>query len=123
MNESKEIKNTKEKPNLPFHYKLLRTILQSLLIFCFLLMCLYIVGNFQDFQDKSQEILLEVLSYTSIFTSLLTIPLIIENIIMLFTDKKKLYHVFSLIMMIFTVLFCFLCLGISHFIVFLADGL
>jgi len=120
MGESDKLQKTKN--NIPFHYKLLRTILQSLIIFCFLMMCLYIVGNFQNFQDKSQEILLNVLSYTAIFTILLTIPLFVENIIMLFTEKNKFRIILSILMLIFSVLICFLFMGISNIIVFLTDG-
>lgn len=116
-------KDSKKKHTHPFYYKLLRTIIQCLVIFCFLLFCLYIVGNFQNFGDKSQQILLKVLSYTSMFTSLLTIPLFIENLICLFVEKKKIKTILALLTLLITVILCFAFLGASHLIVYLAEGL
>lgn len=104
-------------------YKILKIVLICLVIFCFLLMCLYIMGNFQLFQDRSQGLILKVLSYTAIFTGLLTIPILIENVIMLFTENKKWKSIISIILLLLCIVFCVICLGISNIVIFLSEGI
>lgn len=106
----------------PFIYKLLSMIIICLIVFCSLLLGLYIMGNFQVFQDKSQTIILKVLSFTGIFTALLLIPLLLENIIMLITEKKKLMYLVRIIFVILAIIFCIICVGLSDIIIYLSEG-
>ena len=105
-----------------FIYKLLSMIIICLIVFCSLLLGLYIMGNFQVFQDKSQTIILKVLSFTGIFTALLLIPLLLENIIMLITEKKKLMYLVRIIFVILAIIFCIICVGLSDIIIYLSEG-
>ncbi|MCR4741501.1 MAG: hypothetical protein K5866_01330 [Treponema sp.] len=106
----------------PFIYKLLSMIIICLIVFCSLLLGLYIMGNFQIFQDRSQTIILKVLSYTGIFTALLSIPLLIENIIMLITEKEKIKYVIRILWVCLAIIFCILCVGLSDIIIYLSEG-
>ena len=57
--------------------------------FCIILITLYIIGNYQNFQDENQEWILTLLSYVAIFNSLFSIVLTVETAIKIFTEKQK----------------------------------
>lgn len=122
MNKFKLPKHLFKSPQ-SFLYKLTLTIIVALLFFCFMIILLYILGNYQGFQDKSQQIILNVVSYTSIFLGFITIPVIIELIIQIFTEPKKIKHVIYLVLMIITILFCILCSATSSIIDYLSMGI
>lgn len=121
MNKPKNLK--KSKISFLFVLKLTKTIILSMVVFCCLLIALYIVGNYQHFQDKSQQIILNTLSYFSIGTLFLTIPVIVESIIRLFTVSKKKDSIITLILMIISILITIGSLGFSSFVGFLSEGI
>lgn len=121
MNKSKNLKN--RKISFLFVLKLTKTIILSMVVFCCLLVCLYIVGNYQHFQDKSQQIILNTLSYFSIGTLFLTIPVIVESIIRLFTVSKKKDAIITLILMIISFIITLGTMGFSSFVGFLSEGI
>lgn len=111
-----------KKIKTPFLYRITQTIILTLVIFCIFLLILYIVGNFQNFQDESQKIILMVLLFSAILTTFLTVPIFVENIIMLFTLKKKKMRIISLILMILTVIFCTFCIIFCGVIELISEG-
>ncbi len=111
-----------KKIKTPLLYRITQTIILTLVIFCVFLLILYIVGNFQNFQDESQKIILKVLLFSAILTSFLTVPIFIENIIMLFTIKKKKMRIISLLLMILTVIFCAFCIIFCGAIELISEG-
>lgn len=122
MNKFKLPKQLFSTPN-SFLYKLTLTVISALMFFCIQLILLYILGNYQGFQDKSQQIILTVLSYTSIFVSIITIPVIFELILLIFTEKSKIKHIIYLILMILTIIFCLLFSTTSSIIDYLSTGI
>lgn len=122
MNKTRKFQKNRKKISFTFVLKLTKTIILTLCIFCILMIILYTVGNYQDFQDKSQQIILNTLSYTSIITLFLTIPVIIESTIRLFTVKKKSESIITIILMLITILIMIGCISISSVISFLSQG-
>lgn len=118
-----EFKYAKKTFSNTLTYKLTMILDFVLTIFCILLVTLYILGNYQDFLDNTQSTILIILSYTSVFTALLSICLTIETIIKLFTEKKKLIHIFYLVYLIFTTIICTLFSGFSNIISYLSMGI
>ena len=112
-----------KKITTPFLYRITQTVILSLFIFCVFLIILYIVGNYQNFQDLSQKSILSVLFYTSILNGFLTLPVIVENIIMLITFKNKTGRIISLVFMIFTDVFSVFCIILSGAVEVLSSGL
>lgn len=70
-------------------YRLTKNLVYLLLVFTILLFSIYIVGNFQNFLDKSQFLILSILSACSVFMVFLSFVGIIENVIMIFTNRNK----------------------------------
>lgn len=121
MNKLKNNKN--RKISFTFVLKLTKTIIYSMIIFCVLMIILYIVGNYQNFQDRSQQFILDTLSYSSICTLFLTVPVLIESFIRLFTVKKKADSIITIINMIFAILIMLGCMSFSSVVGFLSEGL
>ena len=97
-------------------YKFSMTLNLVITIFCVLLITLYIIGNYQNFQDENQKWLLSILSYAAIFNTLFSILLTAETAIKLFTEKHKIKNFINMIMLIASAIFCFFCTGTSNII-------
>ena len=122
MNKTTNILKNRKKISFTFVLKLTKTIILTLVVFCLLMNVLYVVGNYQNFQDKSQQIILDTISYTSIITIFLTFPVILESIIRIFTVKKKSDSIKTLILMILAIIIMIFCISFSSFIGYLSKG-
>lgn len=118
-----EFKYAKKTFSNTLTYKLTMILDVVLTIFCILLVSLYVIGNYQNFQDNTQSIILVILSYTAVFTTMLSICLFVETIIKLFTEKRKFMHIINGIYLIISTIFCILFSGMSNVISFLSMGL
>ena len=106
-----------------FIYRFFLTLNITVSVFCLILVVLYIVGNYQSFQDKSQQIIITCISYTSIFNMLMSLILLIESVFKIFTEKHKIKHILLVILLLITILFCFICMELSGIISYLSQGL
>ena len=105
-----------------FTYKFSMTMNLVITVFCIILITLYIIGNYQGFQDENQQWLLAILSYAAIFNSLLSILLTVETAIKLFTEKQKIKNLINMIALIASAVFCIFCTGISNIISYISGG-
>ena len=91
--------------------------------FCIILITLYIIGNYQGFQDENQQWILSILSYIAIFNSLFSIVLTIETGIKIFTEKQKVKNIINMIALILSAFFCIFCTGTSNIISYISGGI
>lgn len=103
-------------------YKVSMVINLTFTVFSILLVILYILGNYQNFQDHSQKLILDILSYISIFNSIFSILLFIESIFKLILENKKIKTVLNMIFLVFTIILELFCLEISTVISYLSTG-
>lgn len=92
-------------------------------VFCIILITLYIIGNYQNFQDENQQWILSVLSYVSIFNSLFSLVLAVETGIKIFTEKQKIKNLINMIALIASAIFCIFCTGTSNIISYISGGI
>ena len=104
-------------------YKFSLIICLTLAIFSLILGILYVVGNYQNFQDQTQQFILGVLSYVAIFNAILSFLLIVESIFKIILETKKLRTLFYFIFLLFTFFFELFSLEISTVISYLSKGL
>ncbi len=104
-------------------YKFSLIICLTLLLFSIILIGLYIIGNYQNFQDQTQQFLLELLSYIAIFNAILSILLIVESIFKIVLENRKVKSVINLFFLIITFIFELFSLEISTVISYLSKGL
>lgn len=122
MKKEIDFKYGKKKFSNSLTYKLSMTIHLIFSVFCLTLVVLYVIGNFQNFQDKSQQIILNSLAYSAIFTALLSIFLVIETIIKIFTEKNKGRNIFNLIYLLLTIIFSVIYIVLSCSINYVSLG-
>lgn len=77
-----------------------------MILFCFAIFFIFLMGNFQKFQDKTLLILLTTLSYSSILTILLSILLFVETVRKIFTENRKMKFIITLLFLLLTIIFC-----------------
>ena len=118
-----DFKYSKRRFSNTLTYKLSVTVSIALSIFCFILIMLYTIGNYQNFQDKNQEFLLSALSYISIFNSMFSFVLIIETVIKLFAEKNKFKNILNTIVLILSMIFCIFCTTTSNIISYISRGI
>lgn len=104
-------------------YKFSMTLNFAITVFCVILITLYIIGNYQEFQDENQQWILSVLSFAAIFNSLFSILLIVETAIKIFTEKHKVKNLINLLILIASAIFCIFCTGTSNIIGYLSGGI
>lgn len=104
-------------------YKFSLIVCLTLLLFSLILIGLYIIGNYQNFQDQTQQFLLELLSYIAIFNAILSILLIVESIFKIALENRKVKSVINLFFLIITFIFELFSLEISTVISYLSKGL
>lgn len=104
-------------------YKFSMTLNLAITAFCIILIALYVIGNYQNFQDENQEWLLSLLSFVSIFNSLFSIVLSVETVIKLFTEKQKLKNIVNIVILTASAIFCFFCTGTSNIVSYISGGI
>ena len=104
-------------------YKFSMTLNFAITVFCVILIALYIIGNYQNFQDENQQWILSVLSFAAIFNSLFSVLLMVETTIKIFTEKHKFKNLINLVMLIASGIFCIFCTGTSNIIGYLSGGI
>lgn len=119
----KFLKNTSSRFSNSLTYKVTMTINWIFVVFCVLLLILYIIGNYQNFQDRSQQIILSALSYASVFSALLSLVLLIESIVKIFTERHKIQSAVNAILLAIAIVFCVSSTAIAGIIGFLSLGI
>ena len=122
MSNKIDFKYTKKLISNSLTYKLSLNLNLLLTIFSLLLITLYIIGNYQNFQDKSQQTILSVLSYVSVFNILLSFLLLVETIFKLATEKRKIKSIINIIYLIFAMFLGLLFSGTANIISFISMG-
>lgn len=104
-------------------YKVSMTVDFVFFLFEIILLLLYFIGNYQNFQDSSQQFILKILFFSSIFTSIFSFLLLIESIIKIFSEKKKGKSIFNSIFLIISIIFSIFSMEFSNIIMYLSEGL
>lgn len=106
-----------------FIYRFLMTLNFTFTVFCLILSILYIIGNYQSFQDSSQKLIITIASFSSSFNLLLSVILIIETIFKVFTENHKIKSIFRILFLLLTIILCFVCMELSSIISYLSAGI
>ena len=113
MTQEKQSLPVKEKLKIPkkkrvFPYAILGKLTRNSIILdfliCLLLFSLYLIGNFQDFTDKTQIRILVVLSITAATLCILSFFGIIVELVFVFMKSRKTSVFFSILLYIFTLI-------------------
>lgn len=106
-----------------FIYRFFMTLNFTFTVFCLILSILYIIGNYQSFQDSSQKLIITIASFSSTFNLLLSVILIIETIFKVFKENHKIKSIFRILFLLLTIILCFVCMELSSIISYLSAGI
>jgi len=101
---TKKEKQTKKRRSFPivFLSKLTRNSIFLILVICALLFVLYMIGNFQNFIDKSQLRIISVLSVTATGLCITSVIGLILELIFVFLKEKKTSSYLSILFFVFS---------------------
>lgn len=106
-------------------FKLVKTLVSFMTLFCVILIILYISGNFQGFLDSTQLLILKVTSISAIFLGICAFLGILISISFIYGDKttNKKRGILYIIGMFFLIIFSLVIITISTTLEYLSKGL
>lgn len=120
-------KNKKKKmgltDNLVLTYRKIFSLIVFLFLFCLFLCVFYVIGNYKEFLDSSQELILSWLSVSSIFLGFFSFTGLVVNVLLMIKKIKIKNRIPVIFLMIFFILFSILSNVFSYLINYLSLGL
>ena len=120
-------KNNKKKisftDNLVLTYRKLLSLIVFLFLFCLFLCVFYVIGNYKEFLDSSQELILSWLSVSSIVLGFFSFIGLIVNILLIIKKIKIKNRIPAFLLMIFFILFSIFANMFSYLVNYLSLGL
>ncbi len=103
-------------------FRLTRTSVFIMFFFCILLFLFYLIGNYQNFMDKTQLLILSALAFSSILEVVLSFLGIIEIIFFMIANKFSVKNLFSLLFMLLSLIMSIIFVIYSVIIKRIATG-
>lgn len=120
-------KNNKKKisftDNLVLTYRKLLSLIVFLFLFCLFLCVFYVIGNYKEFLDTSQKLILSWLSVSSIVLGFFSFIGLIVNILLMIKKIKIKNRIPAFLLMIFFILFSIFANVFSYLVNYLSLGL
>lgn len=120
-------KNNKKKisftDNLVLTYRKLLSLIVFLFLFCLFLCVFYVIGNYKEFLDSSQKLILSWLSVSSIVLGFFSFIGLIVNILLIIKKIKIKNRISALLLMNFFILFSIFANVFSYLVNYLSLGL
>lgn len=120
-------KNNKKKisftDNLVLTYRKLLSLIVFLFLFCLFLCVFYVIGNYKEFLDSSQKLILSWLSVSSIVLGFFSFIGLVVNILLMFKKIKIKNRIPAFLLMIFFILFSIFANVFSYLVNYLSLGL
>jgi len=106
-------------------YRMTKTIVALPALFCLFILLFFITGNFQDFSDSTQSIILTTLGIASVFYAIVSFCSLIEGIVLLFFKDSLLLRqkIFFIIFMVFSLVLSISLVSMSLILGVLTEGL
>lgn len=120
-------KNNKKKisftDNLVLTYRKLLSLIVFLFLFCLFLCVFYVIGNYKEFLDSSQKLILSWLSVSSIVLGFFSFIGLVVNILLIIKKIKIKNRIPAFLLMIFFILFSIFANVFSYLVNYLSLGL
>ena len=120
-------KNNKKKisftDNLVLTYRKLLSLIVFLFLFCLFLCVFYVIGNYKEFLDSSQKLILSWLSVSSIVLGFFSFIGLVVNILLIIKKIKIKNRIPAILLMIFFILFSIFANMFSYLVNYLSLGL
>lgn len=120
-------KNNKKKisftDNLVLTYRKLLSLIVFLFLFCLFLCVFYVIGNYKEFLDSSQKLILSWLSVSSIVLGFFSFIGLVVNILLMIKKIKIKNRIPAFLLMFFFILFSIFANVFSYLVNYLSLGL
>ena len=120
-------KNNKKKisftDDLVLTYRKLLSLIVFLFLFCLFLCVFYVIGNYKEFLDSSQKLILSWLSVSSIVLGFFSFIGLVVNILLMIKKIKIKNRIPAFLLMIFFILFSIFANVFSYLVNYLSLGL
>lgn len=120
-------KNNKKKisftDNLVLTYRKLLSLIVFLFLFCLFLCVFYVIGNYKEFLDSSQKLILSWLSVSSIVLGFFSFIGLVVNVLLIIKKIKIKNRIPAFLLMIFFILFSIFANVFSYLVNYLSLGL
>lgn len=120
-------KNNKKKisftDNLVLTYRKLLSLIVFLFLFCLFLCVFYVIGNYKEFLDSSQKLILSWLSVSSIVLGFFSFIGLVVNILLIIKKINIKNRIPAFLLMIFFILFSIFANVFSYLVNYLSLGL
>lgn len=120
INNKKKISFT---DNLVLTYRKLLSLIVFLFLFCLFLCVFYVIGNYKEFLDSSQKLILSWLSVSSIVLGFFSFIGLVVNILLIIKKIKIKNRIPAFLLMIFFILFSIFANVFSYLVNYLSLGL
>lgn len=119
--DEKEI--SREKQSFDLLYKLTNVFIRLELLFNTVLLLLYITGNYQQFQNKTQLLILNMILVNSVTMAILSVFCLLEIIIIAVVEKKFKNKIGQTFISIFGIIFGIVLILVSSVIIKISIGI
>ena len=109
--------------NLVLTYRKLLSLIVFLFLFCLFLCVFYVIGNYKEFLDSSQKLILSWLSVSSIVLGFFSFIGLVVNILLMIKKIKIKNRIPAFLLMIFFILFSIFANVFSYLVNYLSLGL
>jgi len=109
--------------NLVLTYRKLLSLIVFLFLFCLFLCVFYVIGNYKEFLDSSQKLVLSWLSVSSIVLGFFSFIGLVVNILLMIKKIKIKNRIPAFLLMIFFILFSIFANVFSYLVNYLSLGL
>jgi len=109
--------------NLVLTYRKLLSLIVFLFLFCLFLCVFYVIGNYKEFLDSSQKLILSWLSVSSIVLGFFSFIGLVVNILLIIKKIKIKNRIPAFLLMIFFILFSIFANVFSYLVNYLSLGL
>jgi len=115
----------KKKEKKTLLYRILDRTVLFLTLFLSSLIFFYILGNYQDFIDKNQNLILYIATITAILLIFFSADGLIISVLLFFRKNTARYrqHVFTFVLMALAFIYGFVLMFVTRIIDFLSEGI
>lgn len=116
----KENENKKKQPLL---YRIVRRTVLFLTLFLTSLLLFYVMGNYQEFVDENQNLILNAATVTSFLLVFFSACGLAGSVLLFFRQHERYLYVFAFVRMAAAFVYGFACMFAARIIGFLSGGI
>ncbi|HAH61751.1 MAG TPA: hypothetical protein DCL73_06610 [Treponema sp.] len=116
-------KKNENKEKQPLLYRIVRRTVLFLTLFLTSLLLFYVIGNYQEFVDENQNLILDAVTVTSFLLVFFSACGLAGSVLLFFRQHERYRYVFAFVRTAAAFVYGFACMFASRIIDFLSGGI